>query len=187
MIVGITGRKHCGKSTLARHIVQRYQAVELTFAGPLKLACQAIFGLTDEQVHGSLKETIDPYWGRTPRHIMQRLGTDVMRTHSATIVDIPHSDEIWLRCMERKIREVRAPVAVISDVRFDNEAALVRRLGGVLVRIERGGSEDDDGHASERGVSTLCDFILDNCGTETDMFARFDQLLLDATHPMQCA
>lgn len=41
---------------------------------------------------------------------------------------------------------------VIEDVRFENEAALIRELGGVVVHILRPGMAADDTHASEAGV-----------------------------------
>ena len=43
-------------------------------------------------------------------------------------------------------------VACLTDVRFPNEAALVRELGGVLVRLVRPQTETPDPHPSETAM-----------------------------------
>ena len=43
-------------------------------------------------------------------------------------------------------------VVFISDMRFPNEADLVKELGGCVIRIQRPGLDDGDGHASEHAL-----------------------------------
>lgn len=58
-----------------------------------------------------------------------------------------------------------ADIAVIADVRFDNEATRIRELGGVVCSVERPGGEKDV-HSSEAGISRdLIDWTLDNSGS----------------------
>jgi hypothetical protein len=42
---------------------------------------------------------------------------------------------------------------VVSDIRFDNEAAAIRDLGGVVICIERRAAQPIVPHKSELGVS----------------------------------
>jgi hypothetical protein len=100
----------------------------VAFADSLKLACKVIFGFTTEQLHGSQasKEAIDPYWGKSPRWIMQRVGTEAMRKNVL--------DDVWVRALERQLTAGRFAVA---DVRFPNEADMIRRLGGEVWLVQR--------------------------------------------------
>jgi hypothetical protein len=60
---------------------------------------------------------------------------------------------------------------VIDDVRFPNEAAMIRELGGELWRIERPGIAYDGDHESEGGLEDITpDRVIVNDGS-------IDQLL----------
>lgn len=67
---------------------------------------------------------------------------------------------------------------IVSDVRFDDEAACVRDLGGYVVHVIRPGITTKTDHVSEQGVtSTLVDFVLMNTGTKEDLLAKATVLL----------
>lgn len=129
MIVGLAGYARSGKDTAAAFLVDLYGFQRLAFADPLKSAARIIFSLTDEQLFGEAKETIDPYWGSTPRRILQRLGTECLRDG--------FDQNVWVKALFRKIADAPHEHYVIPDVRFPNEAAEVKRWGGRVVRIER--------------------------------------------------
>lgn len=181
MIFGLVGKKGSGKDTVAHFLAKRYCVERTAFAAPLKEAAQVIFGLSDRQVNGTIedKETVDPRWGLTPREIMQRLGTEVGRGIC---------EDVWVRRCRQRIEESARPRFVggvdlsggerrgtkhwaITDVRFPNEAAMVRDLGGVIVLVRR---PVDPGvgsaHASERFADEVVpDWTIDNCGTLADL------------------
>jgi hypothetical protein len=116
-----------------------------------------MFGLCPEAWLPPLKDEVNEFWGQTPRHILQVLGTEVARAI--------HPD-VWVRAWERRVEIMNMhqdrPLDVVADdLRFDNEAAAVRRLGGLVVQIERNGYEaPTDAHASEAGLSLLPDKLL---------------------------
>ena len=86
--------------------------------------------------------------GRTPREAMQSLGTDWGRQ----LID----PELWLRAARhRAVLALDAGERVaFDDVRFDNEAEMIRRLGGVVIHVERPGMPCiAPAHASEAGIS----------------------------------
>lgn len=59
---------------------------------------------------------------------------------------------------------------VVPDVRFDNEAAYVHSVGGIVVRVVRPGQLSTDTHASEAGVSdALVDLLVRNDGNADDL------------------
>lgn len=119
MIVGVMGKKGSGKSTLANYLVEHYNFVELTFAEPLKKICKELFSLSDEQLNDPvLKEIKDDRWGKTPREILQYVGTDLFREH--------YDEYIWVKILKEKIRSLPPNQnIVISDIRHQNELDLV--------------------------------------------------------------
>lgn len=82
------------------------------------------------------------------RRLLQTYGTEGGRE--------VHGDDCWISVVKRKILDAGMPEAdrkfVITDVRFPNEAELVRSLGGYLVRVTRPGTEPAGEHVSERAL-----------------------------------
>lgn len=144
--IGIVGKKQHGKSTIAAALAERGYTVD-ALAAPIKEACRDWFWLTDDQVDGSLKEVLDSDWERTPRQIMQLLGTEVARTI--------HPD-VWARNAVRR-HHIRGGRTVISDVRFLNEAEILRANGAVLIYVVRPDVEDNafSRHASETQIESI--------------------------------
>lgn len=177
-IVGLVGTKGSGKTTAARHLCSAYGYERVPFAAPLKRMLRAV-GLGDAELDGDRKETpSDLLLGTTPRHAMQTLGTEWGR-------DQIHP-EIWLHLW--KVAAARHAFVVADDVRFANEAATVRGMGGILIEIERGQAADllltDDVaeslglHASETELRSIrCDATVFSVGTTSDLHRRLDEIL----------
>ena len=88
-LIAVSGKAGAGKSTVAKHLTERYGYIEYEMATPLKRMLQAYFGFTDEQVFGNqaTKTTSDPRWfDVTPRTVMQFVGTDLFRKQLGTIM-----------------------------------------------------------------------------------------------------
>lgn len=154
VIFGISGEKFSGKDTVADAIVSRYaregkKAKIIRFAEPLKQSLCTLFGWDRSQLEShEFKETPEPITGKTPRYIMQAMGTEFGR-------ELLH-DEVWIRLaaaeVERCLKDDTVPV--LSDVRFENEASMVREMGGVLVHVINPENViRTDAHASENGVA----------------------------------
>jgi hypothetical protein len=135
-IIAICGFKRSGKSTMANEFMRAgYHC--LSFAGPLKRGLKSIYGFSDEQLYGKLKEVKDPFWGVTPRHIMQKFGTELMREVAPQITDVPYRASHWIMLMEKNIRETKGPV-VVDDLRFQDEAKFLQSLGAIIIKIDDG-------------------------------------------------
>lgn len=176
-VVGITGRKFNGKDTTALILCKKYGYQQLSFAGPLKSLCQVVFGFTNEQVHGNLKETPDDNWyGLTPRQVLQFVGTNMFRDHMSEL-DQNFGQNFWLICAQKYMETIwkRDPTAhfVISDVRFHNEVDFVKNLGGVVLRVKREAANSTviDPHISEQLIDTFdnIDYDIKNDGTLNDL------------------
>lgn len=182
MIIGLTGRKRSGKSTLAHLLMERHGFVELSFAARLKKMAVDVNPLvhyidalslteTDREllangvepgpVHlldalGALGEERAKDLLPEVRRFYQRLGTEGVRNNLG--------EDTWVEVVNRQIcgrytayarAGLPTPRIVLADVRFENEADLIRRWGGLVVEVRRpalDASTPADDHASEAGV-----------------------------------
>lgn len=163
-IIGLTGFARTGKDTAAYYMEGRYGFARHAFAYSLKRACREIFGLTEEQVNGELKEVLDEYWNRSPRNILQQVGTDCLRER--------FGGDIWIKSLHKRIEATPIQTKVIvTDVRFDNEADYIHSQGGEVWRVVRDDAAPVEQHKSEIPVSDhLVDRIILNNGSKEDMY-----------------
>ena len=142
MIVTVSGFINSGKDTVSRYLQERYQFQHVSFAGTLKDAVAAVFGWDRSMLEGctaesrAWREQVDSWWANrlniphlTPRWILQYWGTEVCRQG--------FHDDIWIASLENRLRNTDADI-VISDARFPNELATVKRLNGISLRVVRG-------------------------------------------------
>jgi len=141
-IIGLTGRKRSGKDTVARFIMDMVPDSErLAFADPLKEEVAAACGVSVAYIEAH-KENF--------RLILQGWGTDFRRELS--------DPEHWIKQMRREIAIAVAcdtPLAVVTDVRFPDEAEALRRLGAVIIRVVRPATRNGDHHPSETNTDEM--------------------------------
>ena len=79
-IVGFTGKAGAGKDTAADYLVGNHGYEKHAFAGPLKRAVSVLFGIDLLTLNDPvMKEVPDRVWRKTPRYLLQWLGTDALR------------------------------------------------------------------------------------------------------------
>jgi hypothetical protein len=150
----------CGKTTVADLLIEHQR---VSFAAPLKRAVSYMLselGLDGFRYVYTDKEAIIPELGVSARHMMQTLGTEWGR---ACI----HPD-FWVMIARAEAQRILADggSVVIDDVRFPNEATMIRELGGELWRIDRPGVSYDGDHSSESGLEDIApDRVIVNDGT----------------------
>ena len=172
-LIAFSGKARSGKSAAVNYLWSTYGYTRIAFADPLKMAAQQMFGLSPEQTwDDDMKEIVIPHWGMTPRQIFQLYGTEAVKPVFGA--------DVWVRrlAMTYEILKHTDHVA-IPDLRFDEEADWVKSQGGVIVEIRRGpglaGSAGD--HASERGLSCLPDYTIDNSDTLETLHSSLDALI----------
>jgi hypothetical protein len=106
---------------------------------------------------------IDSREHRSPREMMQYVGTDLIRHN----VD----GDFWCQAFLREASQ-HANV-VVPDCRFPNERAIIRKQGGLVVRI-RAHNFGGDGHISENslGADNEYDHVFNNTGTVVDLWEQ---------------
>jgi len=177
-LIGIAGSKGSGKDTMADYLCDRYQYQKRAFADPIKDLCRSLFHLSMDQLTDPvMKETVDPRWQKSPRQILQIVGTDLFRHHYHEDFWLQHFEQWYLSLQHHPSREdLGSPPqirVVCSDIRFQNELDLIHRLGGQVVRIHRSSYVfPPDSHESEREVHCLqhVDMEMDNKGMHVEEF-----------------
>lgn len=158
MIICLTAYKRAGKDTFADYIVKNYNFEKKSFADPLKEMCRALFLFNDDQLYGNSKEIIDERWNITPREALQKLGTEFVRENMTTYLpnlDCP-PNEFWLKRFSLWYNENKHKNIIVADVRFENEAKLIKDLGGVVIRVRSVNDVNNvDSHISENMIDTI--------------------------------
>lgn len=169
-LIGLIGKARSGKDTVASHLYRFHDFESIAFATPMKSMLETAFPSVN--FHSGDREAIIPWLGKSPRQLLQTLGTEWGR-------ECVHPD-LWMLLAERRIqacREVGDKGLVITDVRFHNEADMILRNGGQLWHIHRDSAKAVNAHASE-----TCDWsgyprkIIDNNGTHVELYAKVDEL-----------
>lgn len=162
LLIGICGAKRAGKNTLADLLSFYINLDHISFASPLRAFVADVLGVSAAELEAEKETPISWLDGVTPRQMMQTVGTEWGRT-------MIHP-ELWLRSL---LRRIPPSGAVISDVRFENEAKLIKDHGGILIRVVRSGTGTGDGHISETPVpEKYVDYTVSNNGTPDEMVGR---------------
>lgn len=150
IIVGISGKKLSGKTTVARMLVGELhlKSVIHGFADALKReVINAIHSIDLGTVDA--KDLVDAAFIEKHkadfRLILQGWGTDFRRKHCG--------ENYWIRKLDAEIAKYvkdKVELIVVPDVRFQNEADYIRSIpDSVLIRIERSVGPSNDVHLSE--------------------------------------
>jgi hypothetical protein len=204
MIIGVCGLIGAGKDTIADYLVNIHEFRRESFANTLKDAVSAVFGWDRDLLEGRTRqsrewrEQVDPWWAErldmpnlTPRWVLQHWGTEVVRKS--------FHDDTWIASLENKLRKSQDDI-VISDCRFSNEIAAIRRAGGRVIRVCRGpeptwfemarranaGSKIDKlalerlaVHASETAwIGTRFDAVIDNNTSLDHLYSQVNDQVL---------
>lgn len=171
-LIGLTGKAGSGKDTVADYLKLRHEYMKVAFATPLKNGIKAMLDLTDVDLDHPKKEQVIDDIGKSPRQMMQTLGTEWGRNCVNT--------DLWLILAKRKIDLYHGAGydVVITDCRFENEAKFIRDNGGTVVHILRDGAGTPHAHASEAGVSAeYNDYVLSNNGPIASLYEQVEVML----------
>ena len=182
MIIGICGLIGSGKDSVADILVQEKNFKKISFADKLKDGVATVFGWDRSMLEGKTsnsrnwREEKDDFWSAelgkdiSPRLVLQLFGTECMRQG--------FYDGVWVSLVKKHIIDNPKQNFVIHDVRFPNEANMIKSIHGEVWRMRRGpdpvwfrmyqdlGIEPTEVHESEWAwANTNFNKILDNNGT----------------------
>lgn len=167
-IIAFTGRAGSGKDTAAAMLLElidaRYgeHAIRLAFADPIR-ACIRLMVAAGERHYltdRALKEQPIPSLGCSYRELAQTLGDWGRSRHP----------DYWVRILANSVATWDSHIAVITDVRYPNEAEWIAANDGVLIHINRPGIDGVREHSSETHVDQLgATFTIHNLGTLAEL------------------
>lgn len=173
LLIGLNGRARVGKDAAGGFLNRRHGLELYSFARPIKAAVEVMFDLPSSIWHDDRKEQVIDWLGKSPRQLVQTLGTEWGR-HMVRA-------DVWTIAMRHRwalVKQMGAAGMCVTDVRFADEAEALRRMGGCVVRIIRPGVESVAAHVSEAGIpDELVDFTVWNGGTLLDLERAMDAIV----------
>ena len=199
-LIALTGNINSGKTTVSEYLQNTWGFTEYTFSKPIK-EMALIFGFEHHQVYGTQvqKLEINADWSISAREFLQKFGTDICRESlSKTIPDMNfgESNSPWIRLFEiyikKYIEQYPNGCIVVSDIRFLDEAAVIKKLGGCIVRIDRVAGiqrtdehnlDSHDKHSSETEMLNItADFTIFNTGTKDALYNQITEIVDNVIH-----
>lgn len=164
MIIGITGKARSGKDTIADVLVKNYGFVKINYADHLKKCTSLLFNFNNDQMYNKEKDIIDVRYNKTPRELLQWFGTDVMRKQ--------FDNDFWINHVENQFDN---KLLVISDVRFQNEADLIKKYNGIIIKVTRKNALNNDHESENQNIKE--DFIIDNDDTKQKLINKINNIM----------
>jgi hypothetical protein len=109
------------------------------------------------------------------RKFLQWVGTEWARAKDP---------DVWVNILGRRIEHTPEDIPIlVTDLRFPNEAKMLREMGFTLVRIKRDsslrGESLNTGHASEIGLLDYeWDVVIENNGSLEDFYQKLEGLMI---------
>jgi hypothetical protein len=183
ILIALTGQARSGKNTVGKLLASYARKNKLTiaergFTDMMKLSLAKSFTDSSSWIEAFKlygKVTLD-VWGDgtqtyelTGRQMLQRYGTEAHR-------DV-FGKNFWIDMLLPEDWEQNfgnKQIALITDLRFESEAARVKELGGEIWRVMRPGLETSDDHATEQPISD--DWIDATLINDSDLENLYEQV-----------
>ncbi len=143
-IIGLTGYAQSGKDTVASVLVEKYGYSRIAFADKIRDFLYGINPMVACSPTGYLQDLVNLVGWDTAkqepqvRRLLQDLGIS-----ARDLID----ENIWVNAALNNVGKDER--VVITDVRFENEAAMIKLMGGQLWRVKRTGIGPVNDHISE--------------------------------------
>lgn len=192
MLIGIGGVARSGKNSVANVLIKEFGYTEVSFAEELKRLCSQIYDFPinyfiDDNLKDKVFESaviiIDRHIDLiskfcpqsltdgfkhvgteliSPRHILQYTAHEICRTKDP---------DIWVKVFKDMLKTKNTAKLVCTDIRYPNERACIKELGGELWLVERPNWDFMSSHASELliGESKDYDVIISNQSTKFEL------------------
>lgn len=139
-LIGICGNMRVGKNTVGEVLYHHFDKGNyrqlLAFASVLKQAASVSFGVS---ITADKTDKVD-WLGLTVREVYQKLGTSMKHTFG---------NDIHIRILDHDLHENSCDAAIVTDVRFENEANWIINNYGTIIHVTRPSGNLDLSHESE--------------------------------------
>lgn len=173
MIIGITGLRRSGKTTVSKYLQAEHGFVAHNFKAAIIQEMKDKFPETLDALCRHLEganNTVDGLFEEKPRAmraLMQNFGTDVRRAEDPNY---------WVDKWSKSLPDDNV---VVDDVRFLNEADAIRLLGGVIIRVQNPDITSGGSHVTETEQEQIdADFSLEaEMGNKIELFRQTESAL----------
>lgn len=175
-LIGLTGYAQSGKDTIASILVEKYGYTRIAFADKIRDFLYGINPMVACSPTGYLQDLVNLVgWNEAKqepqvRRLLQDLGISARE-----LID----ENIWVTSALGKINVGER--VVVTDVRFENEAMMIKLMGGQLWRVKRVGVGPVNDHVSESELDGYkVDQIFVNNGSIEDLTMLIQTRMRDA-------
>ena len=159
IIIGFGHRARCGKDSVCQFIIDKFAKEN---GGPYEIKKYSFADELKSEVRGRERQLCDEYGlpyrpdqdGKC-RELLQWWGTEFRRVQD---------NEYWVKKLSSRLDIELPQIALISDVRFRNEAAWIKDREGYYIKVERYKDQErymapgiDHGHSSETELAHYSD------------------------------
>lgn len=154
-LIGLAGFKRSGKDTAARAFV-RAGWLRVGFADAVREEVFSLFPAAADIPDDRKEEKMDVLGGKSLRDLLIEVGMGRRE----------QDPDYWVKIARQRIEQAlgEGRSVVVSDVRMENELAMIRQLGGLMLWIRRPGVTSN-GHVTETDLSDRCDLVVNNLTT----------------------
>ena len=162
MIIGLSGYAQSGKDTVAKILVEEYGFTRIAFADKIK---ELLYEMNPRINDRELQQWVDMQgWDRIKtmsevRMLLQNLGVGARKIIG---------ELVWVKVAMMQYDPNKN--FVFTDVRFSNEARMIKDYGGHIWRVERPGINPVNDHVSESELNAWnFDELIYNAGSLEDL------------------
>ena len=173
-IIGIAGKANAGKTTAAEFIANKYDFRRVAIMDPLKKGLAEFTGLPLQMFYDQDIKEIDipEYNNKSLRYMMQFVGTECFRNNFGS--------DFWVNRMLLEIESLNKEGVgniVIDDIRFQEEAEMVKELCGDVIFISRPDENSIRSSHRSEALAVGYDHHVDNDGDLEKLFSDVDFLV----------
>ena len=173
-VIGLTGYAQSGKDTVASILVEKYGYRRIAFADKIRDFLYGINPMVACSPTGYLQDLVNLVgWNEAKKEPQVRRLLQDLGISARELLD----ENIWITSALGKINSGER--VVVTDVRFENEAMMIKLMGGQLWRVKRVGVGPVNDHVSE---SELDGYKVDQIFVSFSS-SRFENLCVDV-HPL---
>ena len=186
MIIGISGKKGSGKSTISEMFITEGFYLD-SFATTVKDIASLLFNYDRTKLEGFTVE--DRIWRESEDRILSDfLGRQFKPRDALTLIGTEFGrntihQNIWIKTVFDRYKSSENKNLVITDLRFPNEFDSIKKHKGYTIRICRACLEQNQ-HISETALDSKeanseFDYIVINDGTIEDLKIKIKNIITD--------